>query len=436
MENNQKGCCEGTEYEKEQVKDNISKERDSCCGSEENDRIEPVEEEAGWGCGCGASEYVDVDQSLIDNPSKPKVIASDDFIKEFEKYARSLGIKAIGYTQITHDLLIEDKFIQYPNTIVLTMEMSKKLIETAPGPETLEMNNAAYEKLGNLTYKLSDFLRKKGYATQVAHPFGSLVNFTPLAQRAGIGYIGKNGLLITPESGPGQKISSIFVSIANLPVKEENEHSWIPEYCEKCGKCIKACPEKALIEKETCCGGKEIGFKQNLCIGCSQGCTYCIEKCPFEEKGYVHVKNKLDKMNARLKEKQDEKFKTELWNNWAKQNNHMFTDLADGAIIALSMRENNERIILLKKEHGLKVSIEEPKHFNELENMADLLFIITEKDIAGILRDPAPAKFMDLINSGKIQIYGLISQSQLVEKGYNVFLYRLGLKLGEGCGCG
>ena len=75
-----------------------------------------------------------------------------------------------------------------------------------------------------------------------------------------MGFIGKSGLLITPESGPRQKISAIFASIENLPVKEDNEHAWIPDYCEKCGKCIKACPEKALIETETCCGGKEVEF--------------------------------------------------------------------------------------------------------------------------------------------------------------------------------
>ena len=103
-------------------------------------------------------EYTD--ESTIDNPNKPEFIADNEFIKEFEEYAHSLGIKAIGYTQLTPELLIQNKFIQYPNAIVLTMEMSKELLETAPGDKTQEINDAHYAKLGTLSYKLSDYLRE------------------------------------------------------------------------------------------------------------------------------------------------------------------------------------------------------------------------------------------------------------------------------------
>ncbi len=254
------------------------------------------------GCGCGGIDFPD--KSHIQNPKKAEFIVNNDFINNFENYARSIGIKDIGYAQITPELLIRDKFIQYPNAIVLTMEMGKEIIETSPGPEAQKLNDSAYEKLGDISYKLSDYLREHGYATEVAHPYGGIVKFSQLGQKAGLGWIGQSGLLITPELGPRQKISAIFVSIANLPINESNEHSWITDYCEKCGKCIKACPENALIEEKTCCGEKETEFIQELCIGCSQGCTYCIEGCPFDQKEYMHIKNRFDKMNAKLKFKQ------------------------------------------------------------------------------------------------------------------------------------
>ncbi len=268
---------------------------DEVCGCEEVDEPEDM--------GCEGIEHTD--ESHISNPDKPKDIAEGEFIKEFEKYAHSLGIKSIGYTLLTPDMMIEDKYIQYPNAIVLTMEMDKKIINATPGAEAKELNDLLYEKFGNLTYKLSDYLRKNGFATGVAHPDSDLVNFSPLAEKAGLGFIGKSGLLITPELGPRLKISAIFVSIANLPVKDDNEHSWIPDYCDKCVKCAISCPENALIQRKTCFGGKEMEFIQRLCIGCSQGCTYCIANCPFDKKGYEAVKNKFDKMTAKLMEKKN-----------------------------------------------------------------------------------------------------------------------------------
>lgn len=320
MDNN--NCdCEDTKLDKT-VRDNSN--NDSSCGCEElqNQSVEDsgcgcdeetIEETVGdYGCGCGgdladeldevpccgATEYPD--QSLVSNPDEPQFIVGDDFLEEFENYARSIGINSIGYAQITPDLLIRDKFIQYPNTVVLNMEMNQEIIETEPGTEAKKLNDAAYAKLAGLTYKLSDYLREHGFATEVAHPYSGIVNFSALGQKAGLGYIGQSGLLISPELGPRQKISAIFVSITNLPQSSATLHSWIPDYCDKCGKCVKACPEKALREHETCCGTKEIELIQKNCIGCSQGCTYCIEDCPFTDKGYDHVKIKFNKMTAKL----------------------------------------------------------------------------------------------------------------------------------------
>jgi epoxyqueuosine reductase len=431
------GCGCGSETTSENVdeppKDEPNDEGGCCGGTVDEQTEEKSEESEGCGCGCGGEHP---DESEVENPHKPEFMADDAFMEEFEKYAHSLGIKSIGYTQLTPELLIQDKFVQYPNAIVLTMEMSDELIETAPGDKTQEINDAHYAKLGTLSYKLSDYLREKGYATEVAHPYGGLVNFCTLAQKAGMGFIGKSGLLITPESGPRQKISSIFVSIANLPVKEDNKHAWIPDYCEKCGKCIKACPEKALIETETCCGGKEVEFDQKLCIGCSQGCTYCIEDCPFYEKGYEHVKNKFDKLNAKLKEKQNKKFQPELWDNWAKQNSSLFAGLVDGATMAISMTQNNEKIVLLEKEgNDVNVSVKQLKE--ELESpLMDLMFDIDEKDMGKLLNDASSIKFIDLVSSGKIGVYAFRTQIQLMDKGYMGFLNRLGLRIGAGGCCG
>ncbi|HEX3012787.1 MAG TPA: hypothetical protein VHO92_00745, partial [Methanobacterium sp.] len=173
--------CEcGCEDESTLNNPNTSKEVEDCgCEIIEDDTeegeyngcgcgTESTEAQEDDGCCCGTVELPDL--SRVENPDKPKFTADDKFIQEFENYAHSLGINSVGYTQMTPDLMIKDKFIQYPFTVVLTMEMSMDIIETAPGADAQDLNNTAYVKTAILTTKLSDYLRKNGYATEVAHP--------------------------------------------------------------------------------------------------------------------------------------------------------------------------------------------------------------------------------------------------------------------------
>lgn len=431
--------CEEAESGKE-IEENLEDDNGCSCGEE---TMDSHEKDGECGCGtessetqeeggcCGIAELPDL--SRVENPADPKFVADEDFIKELEDYAHSLGMSSVGYTLLTKDLMLKDKFVQYPFTIVFTMEMDNEIIQTAPGADAKDLNDTAYVRASILTTKISDYLRREGYSTEIANPMGGTVNFSLLGQKAGLGCIGDSGLLITPELGPKLKVSAIFVSIANLPVKESDEHVWIPKYCEKCGKCVKACPEKALVEKDSCCGS-EVEIVQKKCIGCSQGCTYCIEACPFEEKGYKHIKTKFDKINAKLKEKQDRNFDVELWNNWVKQHTDLFADLVNGFSIALAVTDNENLILLDNLDNELNVNI---KSVEELENSnADLLFVMDNKCLGELLNDPTTAKFSQLLSLKKIDVYGLNDPLQLKDKGYTSFLNNLGLNLGgENC-CG
>lgn len=110
---------------------------------------------------------------------------------------------------------------------------------------------------------------------------------------AGLGIIGKNGLLITPDF-------SSFVFIFEL--LSDAEPDTVPlsaGSCENCGACLAACP--AGLEKSACLslisqkkGGlneAEISaLKKNACVW---GCDVCQLVCPHtseaEEKGTLHL---------------------------------------------------------------------------------------------------------------------------------------------------
>ena len=231
-------------------------------------------------------------KSLKNNPENPKIKASNDFIEQFENYAESIGINNTGYIKVPPNLIFKDKSILFDNAIILIMEMDKKAVDAAPSPETQEMSNVTYDELGKKTNQLAGFLRESGFAAHASHPAGGVVMYPHLAQKAGLGYRGLHGMLITPEFGPRQRLSALFTSIQNLPVNTDNNHSWIPDFCAKCGKCIKKCPGNAIIREESSETGKtKTRIVNDLC----SGCTICMRECSFNMRGYNPIKDKIGK---------------------------------------------------------------------------------------------------------------------------------------------
>ena len=171
-------------------------------------------------------------KSLKDNPENPETIAKNGFKEEFESYASSIGIDKVAYTQVPSEFIFQDRKLTYENAIILVMEMDKKAIDNAPSSQTQEMGVVTYDELGKATNLLTDFLRDNGVAAQASHPAGGFVVYPALAQKAGLGWKGRHGMLITPEFGPRQRISTIFISINNLPDNGSNSHSWIANFCE------------------------------------------------------------------------------------------------------------------------------------------------------------------------------------------------------------
>lgn len=232
-------------------------------------------------------------KSLKNNPDNPKNATEDDFIQKFENYSKSIGIDGIGYVKVPPEFIFKDRSILFENAIILIMEMDKESIDMAPSPQTQEMGIVTYDELGKKTNMLAEFLRKNGFAAHASHPAGGVVMYPHLAQRAGLGYRGRHGMLITPEFGPRQRIAAIFTSIQNLPFNGDNEHSWIPDFCAKCGKCIKKCSGEAIIEEKSF---EDNNVKTKIIKDLCYGCTICMKDCSFSRNEYAHIKDKFGKI--------------------------------------------------------------------------------------------------------------------------------------------
>jgi len=237
-------------------------------------------------------------KSVSSNPETPLIETNDEFLTELNDYAKSLGVGSIGYAKLSRDLIFQEMGVLYDNVIVLALEMDWDKMEKAPSPETLGMVMETYDGLGIISNKITDFLRKAGYAAQAGHPLGGLVLYPPLGHQAGIGWPGLNGLLITPEFGPRVRLTAIYTSIQNLPIPESNEHSWIEQYCDSCRVCIRRCPPEAILETPlTQESGRVTHIDRDSCFPYFVkffGCSVCIKVCPFNRKSYDKIKDSFN----------------------------------------------------------------------------------------------------------------------------------------------
>jgi len=111
-----------------------------------------------------------------------------------------------------------------------------------------------------------------------------------LARRAGLGWIGKNTLLITREYGSWVFLGEIFISVS-LPPDEPFQEN----HCGTCNRCVDACPTGALkpyfLDARLCLSYITVEHKGEIPEvyrrkngGWVFGCDVCQEVCPWNRK--------------------------------------------------------------------------------------------------------------------------------------------------------
>jgi Pyruvate/2-oxoacid:ferredoxin oxidoreductase delta subunit len=233
-------------------------------------------------------------KSLKDNPEKPRIHAEDGLLDEVRDLAFRMGICSIGYTKVSPSWVFRHKAISYENAIVFAMEMDKPSIDTAPSLACMKTVMETYRDQGRIANKIAALLRKRGYGAHAGHPLMGLALYPPMAQSAGLGWIGLNGIIITPEHGPRVRLAAVFTSIENLPFAKENDHNWIEVYCNSCRICIQMCPPKALYGEPVLHDSGRLTYVENkLCFPYFDdyyGCSVCVKVCPFNHVPYEKLR--------------------------------------------------------------------------------------------------------------------------------------------------
>jgi len=217
---------------------------------------------------------------------------------QLKEMALDQGISLFGVAKMTDSLKqkvigISRQIVEtFPFAISLAFRLSNSVIddiEDHPTQIYLHHYRQVNYLLDRVALLLSNFIQKKGYqalpipASQVIdweHQRGHL-SHKLIASEAGLGWIGRNNLLVTPKWGARVRLVSILTDFPLLTDKK------LDMDCGDCYKCLKVCPAGAIGEKKEdfnhlACFEQLKEFRKKWNIG-HYICGVCLKVCKGAE---------------------------------------------------------------------------------------------------------------------------------------------------------
>jgi epoxyqueuosine reductase len=182
---------------------------------------------------------------------------------------------------------------QYRSVIVMAVAMDYEMVKTAPSALYVAETFLLYSKMTFLVSALAQFIRQIGY--QAIPSLNDTGLNIPFAIDAGLGQLGRNGLLISPQFGPRQRLCKV---ITDLPLRPDSPVNFgVTEFCEVCLKCAERCPAQAIsygeltaeatsistnpgVMKWPISGEKCVEYRTKI-VGTK--CGICMRVCPFNK---------------------------------------------------------------------------------------------------------------------------------------------------------
>ena len=175
-------------------------------------------------------------------------------------------------------------------TLLINYFPSEKQNKNSPKISTYAFGKDYHDVIKNKLQTLLKILREKiGEVNGRGFVDSAPVLERSWAQRSGLGWIGKNGNLITKKSG-----SFYFIATLITDLELEYDDPFAKDYCGSCTKCIDSCPTDAILPNKVVDGSKCISYftieLKEMMIPSEMngkfdnwmfGCDTCQDVCPW-----------------------------------------------------------------------------------------------------------------------------------------------------------
>ena len=229
----------------------------------------------------------------------------EPFYQKIEDAARESGSGLVGFADLSplKGMLAGDATtFEFPCAVTFAVEIPKDAARASLDKPSEEMRSAykmCNKKLKEAGERIVQLLIAEGYKARFIDP-AQRVNpeklLGPMSQKAiaslsGMGWIGKNGLLITESYGPRQRMGAV---LTDMPVTREAK--LVDNQCGTCTACIDRCAMKLLKgpdfkhhpgSRDLVIDWAKCGVYEARLIGDGSrpemACGRCISVCPFSK---------------------------------------------------------------------------------------------------------------------------------------------------------
>ena len=230
---------------------------------------------------------------------------------ELDDLARSLGADFYGVADLgsARVAILEQggpAVAEFPRAVSVGVALMKAIVDQLPQREqrAVAMNyrhhcyDIVNQRLDHITSRLGSQLQKEGYRAMPI-PAGQTVDDQRIlgafshkmaAHLAGLGWIGKSCLLVTPQVGPRVRWASVLTDAPLAPAEQAT-----PESCGAFRQCVDACPVQAFSgEPFRPEDGREVRFAAQKCKDYFEQmrketgqsvCGLCLYVCPYGRRG-------------------------------------------------------------------------------------------------------------------------------------------------------
>lgn len=249
--------------------------------------------------GKDASRPLGRDGTSSGAPEEPgsNAASPEEMTRFLKRWAMEMGAHSVGVTGL-RDYHVYSHVgrgadygkpvaLDHPWALALTVEMDEELVASAPKAPTVMESAHQYLRSGVMAVQMAAMIRRLGYRAR-AHVDGNYRVVCPLVARdAGLGEIGRIGLLMTPRLGPRVRIAVVTTDLPLVPDGRTPDLTTI-DFCLRCRKCAEVCPSQALPlgdPEEDENGVRRWRIDAEACFTLwsrlGTDCARCMAACPY-----------------------------------------------------------------------------------------------------------------------------------------------------------